>query len=227
MIALLLSIMCGIILCVEKQDVKIAHYHPHHFEAAYALIVKNQEQLIPLYQELKNNKITEEKYQQDALDEVLAFLNDEGQPKRVLLTDQRVIGFAGFCKYKEHSIEGLLTYYHSRNITMTERQLLEICPSMKRKQSECQAYALIKGLIIDEPFRGKGLGKLLFADLMKVIALSTTFISYAYLDVHAENLSAHHIYKLEGFKLNEHQHSDKQWLRYKKIFSNTLNFSKS
>jgi ribosomal protein S18 acetylase RimI-like enzyme len=219
MLLLILSIMSGITFCAEDSHIKIAHFHPRYIKSAYDLIVKNQEQMIPLYQSLKSGEITQEKYEQEALEEVSAFLNDDVQPKRVLLHGQRVIGFAGFCKYKERSIESMLKYYQSQQVPVTENQLVEMYPAMKRKETDCHAYAFITGFVIEESYRGSGLGKQLFADLIRTIAQSSNFISYACLQVRADNLPARHIYESVGFKLNEKQHTNERWVRYKKIFS--------
>lgn len=218
MIAIFLSIICGITFCAEKRDFTITHFHPKYADATRELLLKNQEHPVSLYQSFKSGKITEAAFKESVLDEIFAFLSDDAQPKRILFFQKSLIGFVGFCKGRETNLESLLRYYASKNNQITEQQILEIYPSIKRTTAECEMHALIKGLVIDEPFRNKGLGRLLFKDILNQIRQCAPEISTVYLDVFAENTIARKLYEAEEFIISDKQLSNGYLIRYKKQF---------
>lgn len=202
-------------MCSEKKDGTIVPFDKKYAAETFALIMKNEEQLIPPYQSFKKGEITEAEYLSNAHEELSAFFNDNAQPKRVLLVDQKMVGFIGFCQCREMNAEALLERYQSQGLT--EQKILELYPSIKKTRAECPPYALIRGPVIDEAFRDNGYGRLLLQHILEQIKQVKQPLSSVCLDVHYENEIAKHLYESAGFIFSHKQNAI--FLRYKKALN--------
>ncbi len=187
-------------------DITILNYNNSHKDAVLKLAFEDVLKFFCGSEVVTRGIMTEEEFTQENKKGMEAILNNPHSVTRVLLNENKLVGFVEFNKTREQSIEAILKMITAQGLpTCTEEQLAATIPQLKKTDAECKDYALIECLAISRDCRGKGFGKMLLKDALDKIKKSWPSLDQVRLTVNESNTVARKLYESHGFIPNPNQ----------------------
>lgn len=135
--------------------------------------------------------------------EMLAACDDPLKYKKILLDNNKVVGFAIYFKTQEQSLDSIKRALG--NLPCNEEQLFAAMPNLKRTDAECEKFIFLESLAISKDYRGKGHGRMIIKDIFEDCKKKWPEIHRIILNVNANNAVARKLYESEGFIVSKNQ----------------------
>ena len=159
----------NVLSCELPEAKSIVPYEFCHKDAILAFAMHDTSNLVAGSIAVEKGLMTQEALVAEGRKEMEKLLDDPSHLKKVLLINGIVAAFVEVSKEKEQSIESLMKLILAQGQVCTEQQLQAVLPMAKKRDAECEEFALIGSLIVAKEFRRKGYGRALLKDAIAMI----------------------------------------------------------
>lgn len=187
------------VLCCEGGKGRIVSYSDEHRDAVMEIVFQDPFNFFGGSSAVKDGLISKDLFLSLSKEDFESRLNNSAVVKNVILDAGRVIGFVGYFRGREQSLESIIRITQEKGFPVDEKAMATVMPGIKRTDAECSCFAKIDAVIVDEGYRRRGYGKALLEYAIDFIKRSWPSIKKIQLDVKATNNSAINLYKSYGF----------------------------
>lgn len=197
MLKLKLSFLFATIFFTNYNKVSVIEYCPKYETAVIKLAKDNFNNIFGPIQELTKNNASTDKLMTT---EIKESLDKPNFTTKILLDNNKVIGFINFGKTKEENLEDIKEELKAYGLNVEDSQILSLLPNTKNKNDKIKEIVKIEILAVDKDHRRKGYGKKLMEEALKQISKDFKDIDTITVDVLENNTSAKALYESFGFK---------------------------
>ncbi len=220
----LLSLLCtSLLFAHEKPQPIIIDYQPDHKNAIISIAFENPEKFLAGYSVVTRSGMPEGAFIAQARLEIAALFDKEENYTKVLLLNDKVIGFIEFHKAREICVKDMQEQFALMGLPdFSEEQILQIAPQVKKTLEECAYYIELECLAVSQEFRHQGYGRMLLEYAIEVAKEMYPEIKEFRLNVNMTNEAAIQLYESEGFVKSEIQPAPMKALeaiQYEKILN--------
>lgn len=207
-ILLLSFLSASLLFGQEKPTVTIVDYSASHKDAIMSIAFESPEKFLAGYSVITRSGLPANMFEAQAKVEIAALFDKELNHTKVLVIDEKVVGFVEFHKSREMCVEDMQKQFATMGMpTFPDEQLSTMFPYLKKTKEECAEYIEIECLAVTKEFRHKGYGRMLLKYAIETAQEMYPEIKQVRLNVNTINEEGIKLYESEGFVKSEVQPS--------------------